>query len=86
MLFAIKLVVLISALLCKSCAGQLCDIHNGDEPPSSCKDILAKYPAGTPSGNYDIQPISDGPKITVYCDMENKHYAWQQRMDSNCSC
>ena len=70
-LFVIKLVVLISALLWKSCAGNLyCDIYE-DELPSSCKDILAKYP-GTPSGNYDIQPVSYGPTITVYCDMENK--------------
>jgi len=58
------------------CSSQECynkeEIYTGTKLPSSCKEILAKYPA-TPSGYYLIQPSGYSTSHKVYCDMENEH-------------
>lgn len=43
----------------------------GDILPTSCKDILQKYP-GTPSGEYTVQPSADSFKVNVYCNMDDE--------------
>jgi len=61
-----------SSTLCLSWeCGKKEEIYTGTKLPSSCKDILAKYPA-TPSGYYLIQPPGYSSS-KVYCDMENEH-------------
>ena len=57
------------------CYSQQCsnnEVYTDDEKPSSCKHILAKYPA-TPSGNYWLKSSTDhSTSHKVYCDMDNE--------------
>ena len=47
-------------------------VYKDDERPSSCKHILANYPA-TPSGYYWLQSSADHfTSHKVYCDMDNE--------------
>ena len=62
----------VSSLLILS---QQCDnngVYKEDERPSSCKQILAKYP-DTPSGYYWLQSSNHFTSHKVYCDMDNEH-------------
>ena len=62
--FSQILIVLACSCVCLSqdyCKG----VYSDNKKPSSCKEILTKYPA-TPSGYYWLQSGK------VYCDMENE--------------
>ena len=62
-------------LTCSSLSLQECcnnQVYTDNERPSSCKEILAKYPA-TPSGYYWLQSTTDpSSSYKVYCDMDNE--------------
>ena len=60
------LIVLATSCLCMSH-----DVYNGDKLPSSCAEILERYPAA-PSSYYKIQPPDNAPTVNVYCDMDGK--------------
>ena len=68
---------LIILLTCATllCFSQQCSnnqVYTDDERPSSCKHILANYPA-TPSGYYWLQSSADHfINHKVYCDMDNE--------------
>ena len=69
-----KTSVLINQMLIVLATGGLCmshDVYNGDELPSSCAEILERYPAA-PSSYYKIQPPNGAPTVNVYCDMDSK--------------
>ena len=69
-----KTSVLINEMLIVLAIGCLCmshDVHNGDELPSSCAEILERYPAA-PLSYYKIQPTDGAPTVDVYCDMDSK--------------
>ena len=71
-IFQLLFVLTTSSTLCLSQeCGKKEEIYTGTKLPSSCKEILAKYPA-TPSGYYLIQPLGYSSS-KVYCDMENEH-------------
>ena len=57
------------------CFSQQCSnnqVYTDNERPSSCKHILANYPA-TPSGYYWLQSSADHfTSHKVYCDMDNE--------------
>ena len=56
------------------CLSQQCSnnqVYSDNERPSSCKHILANYPA-TPSGYYWLQPSHHFTSHKLYCDMENE--------------
>ena len=61
-------------LTCSSlCLSQECSnkqVYTDNDRPSSCKEMLAKYPA-TPSGYYWLQSSDHFTSHKVYCDMDN---------------
>jgi len=70
-LFIQLLILLCSSLLILS---QQCDsngVYKENERPSSCKQILAKYP-DPPSGYYWLQSSNHFTSRKVYCDMDNQ--------------
>jgi len=57
---------LLLVLLVSSCWSQQCNaVYKETDRPSSCKEILDKYPA-TPSGDYNLKTSK------VYCDMDTE--------------
>ena len=69
-----KSLVLINQILIVLASSWLCmshDVYNGDKLPSSCQEILERYPA-SPSSYYKIQPPHGAPTVNVYCDMDGK--------------
>ena len=70
-LFLRSLILLVSILLIRSQECNNNDVYKETEKPSSCKEILAKYPA-TPSGYYWLQSSDHFTSHKVYCDMENE--------------
>ena len=66
-----SLILLVSILLIRSQECNNNDVYKETEKPSSCKEILAKYPA-TPSGYYWLQSSDHFTSHKVYCDMENE--------------
>ena len=61
-----NLIILGSSLLILSL--ECCKVYEESKKPTSCKEILANYPA-TPSGYYWLQSFA---RHKVYCDMENE--------------
>ena len=58
-----------SLSLQQSCNDQ---VYTDNERPSSCKEILVKYPS-TPSGYYTLQSTTDpSSSHKMYCDMNNE--------------
>ena len=70
-LFLRGTILLVSILLIRSQECNNNDVYKETEKPSSCKEILAKYPA-TPSGYYWLQSSDHFTSHKVYCDMENE--------------
>jgi len=66
------LIILICSLLCSSQECSDKQVYKENERPSSCKEILAKYP-DTPSGYYWLQSSNHFTSHKVYCDMDNEH-------------
>ena len=65
------IILLIYTSLCLSQQCSNNQVYSDNERPSSCKHILANYPA-TPSGYYWLQPSDHFTSQKVYCDMENE--------------
>ena len=65
------LIILACSWLCLSQQCNSKGVYTDNERPSSCKEILAKYPA-TPSGYYWLQSSDHSTNHKVYCDMENE--------------
>ena len=65
----IILLIYTSLCLAQQCSNN--QVYADNERPSSCKHILANYPA-TPSGYYWLQSSHHFTSHKVYCDMENE--------------
>ena len=70
--FFSQLIILLTltSSLCYSQQYGNSQVYTDEKKPSSCKHILAKYPA-TPSGNYWVQSPTDHSSHKVHCDMDN---------------
>ena len=75
-LLGLFLFVLASILQCLSVLSEECgkkeEMYIDSDRPTSCKEILARYPA-TPSGYYWIQSSDAFINHKVYCDMDTEH-------------
>ena len=65
------IILLIYTSLCLSQQCSNNQVYSDNERPSSCKHILANYPA-IPSGYYWLQSSDHFTSHKVYCDMENE--------------